>query len=40
MPALKGDEEEVKEVKKIKNLNSEQTINQASNIISTNKSCK
>ena len=42
MPPLGGDKEEVKEKKKIKNLNSKQIIEQASSfsIISTNKSWK
>ena len=40
MPPLEGDEEEVKEGKMIKNLNSKQTINQTSSIISSNKSWK
>ena len=40
MPPLEGDENEVKKRKKIKNLNSKQTINQISNIIRTNKGWK
>ena len=40
MPPLEGDEEEVKEGKMIKNLNSKQTINQTFSIISSNKSWK
>ena len=39
MPPLQGDEE-VKEGKGFKNLDSKQTINQTSNIISTDKSWK
>ena len=38
MPPLEGDEEELKEAKRINNFNSKQTISQTSNIISTNKS--
>ena len=40
MPPIEGDEEEVNEKKRIKNLDSKQTINQTSNILSTNKCWK
>ena len=40
LPPLEGDEEEVKEVKRLNIFNSKQIINQTSNIISTDKSSK
>ena len=39
MPPLEGDEKEIKKSKRIKYMNSKQTINKTSNIISTNKGC-
>ena len=40
LPPLESDEDEVKEGKKNQNFDSKQTINQTSNITSTNKSWK